>query len=77
MLSDGRVLYVPGVGQWDGKDWTYEPPDGLGRLALSEAEGVRQLADDAAQVTLAQGYMPYGGVGESDPDSRQTGLSHV
>ncbi len=40
--------------------WAYHLSDALGRLALSEAEGVRQLADGSAQVTLARGYMPYG-----------------
>jgi RHS repeat-associated protein len=54
MLSDGSVLYVPGVGQWDGKDWTYELPDGLG--------SVRQLAD--AQGYIAQRY-EYGPFGEA------------
>jgi RHS repeat-associated protein len=53
MLSDGRVLYVSGVGQWDGQAWTYELPDGLG--------SVRQLAD--AQGYLVQHY-EYGPFGE-------------
>jgi YD repeat-containing protein len=60
MLSDGRVLYVPGVGQWDGKDWTYELPDGLGSLALSEAEGVRQLADSQGYIAQRYDYSPFG-----------------
>jgi RHS repeat-associated protein len=59
-LSDGSVLYVPGVGQWDGQAWTYELPDGLGRLALSEAEGVRQLADSQGYLVQRYEYGPFG-----------------
>jgi RHS repeat-associated protein len=60
MLSDGRVLYVPGVGQWDGQAWTYELPDGLGSLALSEAEGVRQLVDSQGYLVQRYEYSPFG-----------------
>jgi RHS repeat-associated protein len=52
MLSDGRVLYVPGVGQWDGKAWTYELPDGLG--------SVRQLADAQGYLVQRYEYGPFG-----------------
>jgi RHS repeat-associated protein len=52
MLSDGRVLYVPGVGQWDGQAWTYELPDGLG--------SVRQLADAQGYLVQRYDYAPFG-----------------
>jgi RHS repeat-associated protein len=54
MLSEGRALYVPGVGQWDGKDWTYELPDGLG--------SVRQLADAQGYLVQRYDYAPFGEV---------------
>jgi RHS repeat-associated protein len=52
MLSDGSVLYVPGVGQWDGQAWTYELPDGLG--------SVRQLADAQGYLVQRYEYGPFG-----------------
>jgi RHS repeat-associated protein len=52
MLSDGNTLYVPGVGQWDGKDWTYELPDGL--------SSVRQLADSQGYLVQRYDYGPFG-----------------
>jgi RHS repeat-associated protein len=46
------VLYVPGVGQWDGQAWTYELPDGLG--------SVRQLADAQGYLVQRYDYSPFG-----------------
>jgi len=52
MLSDGNTLYIPGVGQWDGKNWAYELPDGLG--------SVRQLADAQGYIAQRYDYAPFG-----------------
>jgi RHS repeat-associated protein len=52
MLSDGSKWYVPGMGQWDGKEWTYELPDGLG--------SVRQLADSQGYLVQRYDYSPFG-----------------
>ncbi len=58
-----RYLYgVTRIGEEQPGGWAYHSSDALGRLALSEAEGVRQLADDGAQVTLARTYDPLGQV---------------
>jgi RHS repeat-associated protein len=43
---------VTRIGEQQPGGWAYHLSDALG--------SVRQLADDAAQVTLARGYMPYG-----------------
>jgi RHS repeat-associated protein len=58
MLSDGRMLYVPGVGQWDGQTWTYELPDGLG--------SVRQLADSQGYLVQRYDYSPFGEMAASE-----------
>ncbi len=53
--AGGKTAYLYGVtriGEQQPGGWTYHLSDALG--------SVRQLADDAAQVTLARGYMPYG-----------------
>jgi len=51
--STTRYLYgVTRLGEQQPGGWAYHLGDALG--------SVRQLADDAAQVTLARGYMPYG-----------------
>ncbi len=52
LLSDGSKWYVPGVGQWDGKEWLYELPDGLG--------SVRQLADAQGYIAQRYEYGPFG-----------------
>jgi hypothetical protein len=40
------------MGQWDGKEWTYELPDGLG--------SVRQLADAQGYMVQRYEYGPFG-----------------
>ncbi len=53
--AGGTTTYLYGVtrlGEQQPTGWAYHLSDALG--------SVRQLADDAAQVTLARGYMPYG-----------------
>ena len=53
--AGGKTAYLYGVtriGEQQPGGWAYHLSDALG--------SVRQLADDAAQVTLARGYMPYG-----------------
>ncbi len=53
--AGGTTAYMYGVtriGEQQPGAWAYHLSDALG--------SVRQLADDAAQVTLARGYMPYG-----------------
>ena len=57
MMQDasGKTAYLYGVtriGEQQPSGWAYHLSDALG--------SVRQLVDDAAQVTLARGYMPYG-----------------
>jgi RHS repeat-associated protein len=53
--ASGVTTYLYGVariGEEQPTGWAYHLSDALG--------SVRQLVDDAAQVTLARGYMPYG-----------------
>ncbi len=53
--AGGKTAYLYGMtrlGEQQPGGWAYHLSDALG--------SVRQLADSSAQVTLAQGYMPYG-----------------
>ncbi|MCP4540456.1 MAG: hypothetical protein GY832_25235, partial [Chloroflexi bacterium] len=53
-LSSGGTRYVPGVGQWDGKEWSYVLPDGLG--------STRQLVDADGRIVQRYDYGPFGKV---------------
>ncbi|MBN1657252.1 MAG: hypothetical protein JXA93_02570 [Anaerolineae bacterium] len=55
MTGGSTTRYVYGhdlLAEYDGTSWTYHLNDGLG--------SVRQLADATGDVTLAQGYTPFG-----------------
>ena len=55
MLSEGGNLYLVGhetLGKWDGDEWTYYLPDGLG--------SVRQEVDENGAVVAAREWTPYG-----------------
>jgi RHS repeat-associated protein len=54
VLNDGDTLYVPGVGQWDGDEWTYNLADGLG--------SVRQVVDAGGCIVRRYTYSPFGRV---------------
>jgi RHS repeat-associated protein len=68
-LGDGSALYLPGVGRWDGQEWTYSLPDGLG--------SVRQLAGEQAHLLQRYDYSPFGRVvaaeGERENPLQYTG----
>jgi len=51
--TGGRsTFYLPGLAQYNGSEWQYFLPDGLG--------SVRQVVDPARQVLLAQSFDPFG-----------------
>ncbi|MCP4524587.1 MAG: RHS repeat-associated core domain-containing protein, partial [Aestuariibacter sp.] len=48
------MRYLPGVGQWDGEEWSYALPDGLG--------STRQLAGADGRIVQRYDYGPFGKV---------------
>lgn len=57
VLTDGTDSYLYGlgrIGEYDSTDWMYYMPDALG--------SVRQIADNNAEILLAQSYEPYSSV---------------
>ncbi len=68
LLSEGGNLYLVGhetLGWWDGNQWAYILPDGLG--------SVRQVTDATGAVTDAREWTPYG----EELDGAQAGLGYT
>jgi YD repeat-containing protein len=68
MLSEGGNSYLVGhetLGQWNGDEWAYYLPDGLG--------SVRQVTDETGAVVSAREWTPYG----VEVGSTQAGLGYT